>query len=60
MRKKKIISEGMFAEKLATKLRKQITNFEIDTKISLLYSISFDDKGKLDLHLRDLYPHRQR
>ena len=53
------MNESLFAEKLAKKLRMQITNLEIDTKISLLYSISFDDEGNLDLHLgEDLRPKR--
>ena len=47
------MNESLFAEKLAKKLRTQITNYEVDTKISLLYSISFDDEGGLDLHLGD-------
>lgn len=53
------MNEILFAEKLAKRLRAQITNYEIDTKISLLYSISFDDEGGLDLHLgEDLRPKR--
>ena len=53
------MNESIFAEKLAKKLRMRITNFKIDTKTSLLYSISFDDEGNLDLHLgEDLRPKR--
>lgn len=53
------MNESIFAEKLSKRLKKRITNFDIGTGISVLYSISFDDNGELDLHLgEDLRPKR--
>jgi hypothetical protein len=47
-------AEATFAERLAKRLRPLIPRkYDIDTKRSLLYAVSFDDKGKLQLGQND-------